>query len=243
MRERLPIHVGIIMDGNGRWAERRGQPRVFGHRAGAAAVRRVVEAAAQLGIEQLTLFAFSTENWKRPADEIGALMLLFKRYLRSEVTRLLDNGVRLRAIGRLHELAPDVRRELERVVRATRQGEGMTLCLAINYGGHSEIVDSCRDLARRAVAGSIHPDDIDEAAVQASLYQPDMPGLDLIIRTGGEMRLSNFLLWQAAYAEISVTPLFWPDFDRQHLEAALEAFAARERRFGALGEPLCATGT
>ncbi|OGQ90043.1 MAG: di-trans,poly-cis-decaprenylcistransferase [Deltaproteobacteria bacterium RIFOXYA12_FULL_58_15] len=235
--EQAPRHVGIIMDGNGRWAERRSQPRVFGHRAGAKAVRSVTEEATRMGIGQLTLFAFSTENWKRPPEEVKALMLLFGRYLRGEEERLLNNGIRLRAVGRLHELPKDVHNELERVMTSTQNGSALTLCLAINYGGHTEIADACKKLAERATSGAIRAEDIDEQAIQDALYQPDMPPLDLVIRTGGEMRLSNFLLWQAAYAELYLTPTYWPDFDGEQLRVAIADFHARNRRFGGLNEP------
>ena len=228
----VPRHVGIIMDGNGRWARRRGKRRVVGHRVAAAAVRRVTEAAAQSAIEQLTLFAFSSENWQRPQAEVRFLMQLVGRFLQGERNRLLANGVRLRAIGRLDELPPEVKRELRRTIQATRCGDRLTLCLAINYGSRKELTDACRHLARRAALGLIVPEAIDEADVESCLYQPDMPPLDLIIRTGGEMRLSNFLLWQAAYAELWVTDACWPDFDEELLRQAIAAFGRRERRFG-----------
>jgi undecaprenyl diphosphate synthase len=235
-RTGIPRHIGIIMDGNGRWALERGRPRIVGHRVGASAVRRGAEAAARLGVGQLTLFAFSTENWKRPADETRFLMRLFLRFLGSDERVLIDRGIRLQAIGRLHELPGEVRSELFRVMESTSRGERFTLCLAVNYGARSEIVDACRALAGRAMAGSVRPSDIDEALFEGALYQPDMPPLDLVIRTGGDMRLSNFLLWQAAYAELWITPDCWPDFSEAHLMRAIDAFATRERRFGALLE-------
>jgi undecaprenyl diphosphate synthase len=230
----FPRHVGIIMDGNGRWAQERGLPRSAGHRAGARTVRLITEHAARLGVRQLTLYAFSSENWSRPEGEVRLLMRLFARYLRSERRRLLRNDIRLRVIGRTAELPPEVREELAESVEATRHGARMTLCLAINYGGRNEIVDACRVLAARAAAGEIEPEGINADAIAANLYQPDMPPLDLIIRTAGEMRLSNFLLWQAAYAELWVTEVPWPQFDAQRLDEALRCFQRRERRFGGL---------
>lgn len=230
----LPRHVGIIMDGNGRWAQRRGKPRVVGHRMGARAVRLVTEAAARMGLAQITLFAFSSENWKRPGEEVRFLMRLFQRFLRAERAHLLANDVRLRVIGRLAGLPLPVRKELADTVGATRCCTGLTLCLAVNYGGRPELVDACRALARQATSGAVAPDEIEESDVEAHLYQPDMPRLDLVIRTGGEMRLSNFLLWQAAYAELWVTPVCWPDFGEEELRQAVAAFQQRERRFGGL---------
>jgi len=229
-------HVGIIMDGNGRWAQERGRSRLFGHRMGALAVRRAVREAARLGIEQLTLFAFSTENWRRPPSEIRFLWRLIRRFLRAEREELRENGIRLRAIGRLGALPGKVRRELRRAIAFTRGGEALTLCLAVNYGSRSEIVDACRQIVRRAVSEKISPEEINEETVGACLYQPDMPPLDLVIRTGGEMRLSNFLLWQAAYAELWVTPVAWPDFGEEHLREAVGDFLRRNRRFGGLPE-------
>jgi undecaprenyl diphosphate synthase len=228
-----PEHVGIIMDGNGRWATRRGRPRAYGHRAGAVTVRRIAEYAARMGIRQLTLFAFSTENWSRPPAEVAALMGLLGAYLRRQRRRLMRNDIRLRAIGRLGELPPAVRRELDVSIRATEINPGMTLCLALNYGGRAELTDAARRLVGLALAGQLH-EEVDESLLSRHLYQPDMPPLDLIIRTGGEMRLSNFLLWQAAYAELLPTPVLWPDFTPEHFRAALADFARRERRFGRL---------
>ncbi len=231
---RKPRHVGIIMDGNGRWALRRQRPRVVGHRVGATAVRKTAETAIRLGIEQLTLFAFSSENWKRPPEEVNYLMRLFLRFLQGERDRLIENGIRLRAIGRLSELPKSVQKALEEAIEASRDCDRLTLCLAVNYGSRCEIVDACRKLAALASAGELCPADIDEAAVEESLYQSDMPPLDLVIRTAGEMRLSNFLLWQAAYAEFWVTPVCWPDFREKHLIEAVNNYGRRERRFGGL---------
>ena len=229
-----PRHVAVIMDGNGRWAARRGLPRRAGHRAGASAVRRTVEVAVAMGLEQLTLYVFSTENWRRPKSEVDALMRLFRRFLRQERRTLLKNGVRLRAIGRLENLPRSVAHALADVIEDTRAGSAMTLCLAVNYGGRAELVDAFRKMARDVASGETAADAVDDVLVEERLYQPDMPPLDLIIRTGGEMRLSNFLLWQAAYAEIWVTPVLWPDFGENDLRAAVAAFRYRDRRFGAL---------
>ena len=229
-----PRHVGIIMDGNGRWAQERGRSRLVGHRMGAVAVRRTVREAVRLGIEQLTLFTFSTENWRRPETEVRFLWRLIRRFLRAECKELRDNGIRLRAIGRLDGLPEEVRNELRRTIAFTSGGGALTLCLAVNYGGRAEVVDACRQIVRRAVSGSLSADEIGEDTLGACLYQPDMPPLDLVIRTGGEMRLSNFLLWQAAYAELWVTAVAWPDFGEEHLRAAVSDFLRRNRRFGGL---------
>ena len=230
----LPRHVAIIMDGNGRWAERRGRRRITGHRVGATAARRTVEAAARMGLEQLTLFAFSTENWQRPEMEVGFLMRLFGRFLRSTRASLRRENIRLRVIGAVDELPGVLVEELRRSEEHTRQCDGMTLCLAVNYGARLEIVEACKRLVRLACAGGLTAEEVDEAAVEAGFFQPDMPPLDMIIRTGGEQRLSNFLLWQAAYAEIWITPVCWPDFGESNLREAVSTFRQRERRFGAL---------
>ena len=227
------------MDGNGRWAERRGLPRRAGHRAGARAVRRTVEAAVAMGLEQLTLYVFSTENWRRPKEEVDALMRLFRKFLRQERRTLLKNGVRLLAIGQTERLPLPVRHALAETIEDTRTGRAMTLCLAVNYGGRAELVDAVRRVARAVASGETAVEAVDDALLEACLYQPDMAPLDLIIRTGGEMRLSNFLLWQAAYAEIWVTPVLWPDFGEDDLRAAVSAFQFRDRRFG--GRPATAT--
>jgi undecaprenyl diphosphate synthase len=228
----MPLHVGVIMDGNGRWAVRRGLPREAGHRAGARTVEAITEAAAQLGLRQLTLFAFSSENWARPPREVALLMALFARYLASEQPRLLENNIRLRAIGRIAQLPRRVQRELGQTMRETRDCSGMTLCLAVNYGARNELLDAFHGLASDLAAGRLDQSQIDESAVASRLYQPDMPPLDLIIRTGGEMRLSNFLLWQAAYAEMWFTQTLWPDFTEEELKRALAEFNGRARRFG-----------
>jgi undecaprenyl diphosphate synthase len=228
--EQLPAHVAIIMDGNGRWAAQRHLPRVEGHRAGIDSVRDVVETSARLGIGVLTLYAFSMENWKRPRAEVNTLMLLLKRYIRLELSTLLKNNIQFRVIGRSDELAPDVQRELEIGLRQTAGNTGMIFNIALNYGGRAEIVDA----AKRAIGAGIHPDDLDERRFGELLYTAGQPDPDLLIRTSGEMRVSNFLLWQIAYAEIWVTETLWPDFRRRHLLEAVLAYQKRDRRYGGI---------
>jgi undecaprenyl diphosphate synthase len=229
-----PFHVGIILDANGRWATQRGRRRNVGHRVGAEAVRRTTEAAARMGLRQLTFFVFSSENWKRPPEEVDFLMRLFRRFLRAEADGMRRNDIRFRVIGRIHELPGRLADEIALAESTTRSCRGMTLCLAMNYGGRNEILDACRRLVKSAACREINADDIDEHVFTDRLYQPDMPPLDLIIRTGGEMRLSNFLLWQAAYAEFYATPVCGPDFGEEHLMQAIADFRRRTRRFGAL---------
>jgi undecaprenyl diphosphate synthase len=236
--EQLPAHVAIIMDGNGRWAAQRHLPRVEGHRAGIASVRDVVETAARIGIEALTLYAFSVENWKRPRSEINTLMLLLKRYIRLELNTLHRNDIRFGVIGRIDALSADVRHELDLGIRQTESNRGMRFNIALNYGGRTEIVDA----ARRAIAAGIAPDDLDERQFAGFLYTAGQPDPDLLIRTSGEMRVSNFLLWQIAYAEIWVTDTLWPDFRRRDLMEALIAYQKRERRYGGLTRPSVALG-
>jgi undecaprenyl diphosphate synthase len=228
--DRLPAHVAIIMDGNGRWAALRHLPRVEGHRNGITAVREAIETSARLGIEVLTLYAFSVGNWKRPRTEVSTLMSLLKRYLRSELDTLLENNIRFKVIGRREELAPDVLRELEAAAARTATNTGMQFNIALNYGGRAEIVDA----ARRAIAEGLSPDTLDEEAFGRLLYTGGQPDPDLLIRTSGEMRVSNFLLWQIAYAEIWVTDTFWPDFRRRHLLEAILDFQKRNRRYGGI---------
>ena len=228
--ERLPVHVAVIMDGNGRWAAQRHLPRVEGHRAGIDAVRDTVETAARLGIQVLTLYAFSVENWKRPAAEVGTLMLLLKRYLRSELNTLLKNDIRFRVIGRMEELASDIQDELHLAIDRTAKNSGMLFNIALNYGGRAEIVDA----ARRAIEAGVRPQDLDEERFARFLYTAGQPDPDLLIRTSGEMRVSNYLLWQIAYAEIYVTETLWPDFRRRHLLEAVLAYQKRERRYGGI---------
>ncbi len=228
--DRLPRHVAIIMDGNGRWAGQRHLPRVEGHRAGIDAVRDVVETSARLGLEVLTLYAFSIENWKRPATEVSTLMMLLKRYLRSELSTLLRNNIRFKVIGRPEALSPDVLSELSDAERKTAANTGMLFNIALNYGGRSEIVDA----VRRALAAGLEPQDVDEERFSGLLYTAGQPDPDLLIRTSGEMRVSNFLLWQIAYAEIWVTDTLWPDFRCRHLLEAVLAYQKRERRYGGI---------
>jgi undecaprenyl diphosphate synthase len=235
--DRLPEHVAIIMDGNGRWAAQRHLPRVEGHRAGIEAVRDTVECAARLGIKVLTLYAFSVENWKRPKSEVSTLMLLLKRYLRSELSTLLRNDIRFSVIGRIEELAPDIQAELREAIARTASNRGMLFNIALNYGGRAEIVDA----ARRAIESGIRPEDLDEARFASFLYTAGQPDPDLMIRTSGEMRVSNYLLWQIAYAEIYVTDTLWPDFRRRHLIDAVLAYQKRERRYGGIPSPAAAT--
>jgi len=228
----LPRHVAVIMDGNGRWAERRGQPRIFGHRAGMKSVRAVIEAAGDLGIGALTLYAFSKENWKRPLAEVEALMGLLRRYMKSEREELIERGARIEAIGDLDQLERAARTELDRLIEATAHCDRLRVTLALSYGGRAEIVEAARRIARAAVAGSLDPQSLDEPAFARFLYSPDLPDPDLLVRTSGEMRISNFLLWQIAYAELYVTETLWPDFGREAFFEAIEDYQSRERRFG-----------
>jgi undecaprenyl diphosphate synthase len=229
-----PAHLAVIMDGNGRWAERRGLIRIRGHQAGVDAVRETVTACAELGLASLTLYAFSRENWKRPTMEVKGLMQLLRVFLRRERKTLLDNGIRLAAIGRLADLPDRARDAISETVAATAHGDGMLLRLALSYGGRTEIADALRAALVDARAGRLAPEDVDEETLRRYLYDPVTPDPDLVIRTAGEMRLSNFLLWQASYAELYVTDVCWPDFRREHLMAALAAYAGRRRKFGGL---------
>ncbi len=231
-RSRMPRHIGIIMDGNGRWARRRGFPRVEGHRRGERTVKEIVRACGELGIEYLTLYTFSAENWRRPEDEVRALMGLLEIVARREIQELHRSGVRLRVLGRVHDLPPNLQQLLIHGVELTRENKGLTLSLALNYGGRAEIVDAARKLASKVARGILQPEDINEESLARELYAPDMPDPDLVIRTGGEVRLSNFLLWQAAYSEIWVTDVLWPDFGRAELAEGIRSFQSRERRFG-----------
>ena len=234
--DRLPRHVAIIMDGNGRWAGQRHLPRVEGHRAGIDSVRDVVETSARLGLDVLTLYAFSVENWKRPATEVSTLMMLLKRYLRLELSTLLRNNIRFKVIGRTEALAPDVLEELHAAERKTATNTGMLFNIALNYGGRTEIIDA----ARRAMASGLEPHDLDEDRFASFLYTAGQPDPDLLIRTSGEMRVSNFLLWQIAYAEIWVTDTLWPDFRCRHLLEGVLAYQKRDRRFGGITPPVAA---
>lgn len=229
---KVPQHVAIIMDGNGRWARRRGLPRIKGHEAGAESVRAVLRACEKAGVKYLTLYAFSSENWIRPRSEVMALMDLLRRFLRRYERELHEHGIRLRAMGRLEDLPAPVRRELERVIAATAKHRKGQLILALSYGGRAELVDAARRIAERVQDGALRAAAITEDTVRQHLYLPDVPDPDLIIRTSGEKRLSNFLLWQASYAELYFTDVLWPDFREEDFFRALEDYARRERRFG-----------
>jgi undecaprenyl diphosphate synthase len=234
----VPRHVAIIMDGNGRWAEQRGLLRAEGHAAGAESVREVTRACRRMGVEVLTLYSFSTENWARPNEEVDALMALLERYLRDELDELATNGVRLRAIGELDRLPAGVRRLLDSVSQATADRTGLQLVLALSYGSRDEIVTAVRHIARDVATGWLAPEAIDAELISGRLYTAELPDPDLLIRTSGEQRLSNFLLWQLAYAELYVTDVLWPDFRRPDLEAAFQSFGSRQRRFGKTGAQL-----
>jgi undecaprenyl diphosphate synthase len=231
---RLPGHIAMIMDGNGRWARERGLERVEGHVRGAETVRRVVEECCRLGIGQLTLYSFSSENWKRPQREVDFLMSLLRQYLIAERPEIMEQNIRFRVIGRRADLAPEVIREIEETERISSGNTGLTLALAVNYGSRSELVDAVRSIAERVRRGELEPAAIDEATISDSLYTAGMPDPDLLIRTAGEMRVSNYLLWQISYAELWVTPVCWPDFTTEVFHGALRDYAGRERRFGGL---------
>src|SRR6266403_3282377 len=232
--DRLPRHVAVIMDGNGRWAAQRGQPRIAGHRAGVEAVRAAVDTGARLGLGALTLYAFSTENWKRPRYEIDALMRMLRRYLRLELEELDRQNIRFQTIGRTGALAKTVRSEIEKATERTAKNTGMILAVALNYGSRAEIVDASRAAVRRLLDEGNAPDELTEERIANELYTRNLPELDLLVRTSGEMRISNFLLWQAAYSEIYVTDTLWPDFRRVHLLEAVVDYQGRNRRFGGL---------
>ena len=239
----LPRHIGIIMDGNGRWAAARGLPRFEGHRRGVEAVRRTVRAAGELGVGCLTLYSFSSENWSRPAQEVSDLMGLLKRYIRNDLTELHKSGVRVRIIGRRDDLTPDIRALLIEAEELTKDNRNLTLVVAFNYGSRQEIAEAARRLAQKAVAGAIDPTTIDVSSLSRELYTADIPDPDLIIRTSGEQRLSNFLMWQSAYAELVFLPVLWPDFDKASMEEALGQYALRERRFGGVSAANVKTGS
>ena len=229
----VPRHVAVIMDGNGRWAKQRGQPRIFGHRAGAESLRAILRACRDHGVEYLTVYVFSTENWIRPRDEVTGLMALLKTFLKKDEHELHENQVRLRVTGRIQELPKAVRAELERVMVATRSYAKGQLILARSYGGRMELVDAVRAIAAAAQAGELDPARIDEATISRHLYLPDVPDPDLMIRTSGELRLSNFLLWELSYAEFYFTETLWPDFREPDFAKALAEYARRQRRYGA----------
>jgi undecaprenyl diphosphate synthase len=232
--EQLPGHVAVIMDGNGRWAQNRGKPRTVGHRKGIQSVRAVVEEGCRIGLGQLTLYCLSSENWKRPPRELTFLLRLFRHFLRVERAELMEQNVRLRMIGRRDGLPAEVLRELDLTVRQTGGNTGMTLCLAVNYGGRTEIADAARRLAEEVRAGRLDPAHVDEARLASYLDTAGMPDPDLLVRTAGELRVSNFLLWQISYAELYVTDVLWPDFRGDDLLAACRAYASRQRKFGGL---------
>jgi undecaprenyl diphosphate synthase len=229
----LPRHIAIIMDGNGRWAQARGLPRIAGHRRGAEAVRRAVAAAGEIGIPYLTLFGFSSENWKRSSTEIDDLMGLLRHYLRREIAELQRGGARLKIIGQLDRLAPDIVGLIDRAMQLTRNNSAVTLTIALSYGGRAEIVAAVRSIAREVAEASLVVEAIDEACFGRHLFTADLPDPDLLIRTSGEQRISNFLLWQCAYAELVFTKTLWPDFAKSDLEQAVDEYCGRERRYGA----------
>ena len=234
-REKLPRHVAIILDGNGRWAEHRNLPRFAGHRAGVETVRSIVQLSGELGIQALTLFAFSSENWRRPKKEVGLLMDLFLSALEREVNKLHDTGVRLRIIGDVSAFPKKLQQRIHDSMAKTRDNQGLTLNIAANYGGKWDIVQAVRKLAEQIEAGTLKSNDIDEAIISEQLTLSDLPEPDLFIRTGGEQRISNFLIWQLAYSELYFTHTLWPDFDREEYAKALQSFASRQRRFGQTG--------
>ncbi len=233
--EMVPTHVAIIMDGNGRWAEQRKRPRLFGHKAGVDSVRIIVEAARKIGVKHLTLYAFSTENWQRPGVEVKGLMSLLKTYLQAELEKMLTNQIRLECFGQMSRLPQDVQQILQRVIEKTRHCQGMRLNLALSYGSRAEIIDAVKCIGKKCSDGTLNPEEIDAIVFDNHLYSSGQSDPDLLIRTGGEKRLSNFLLWQISYAEIYFTDIMWPDFREQELKDALQEFARRQRRFGKTG--------
>ena len=230
----VPRHVAIIMDGNGRWAQQHKLPRLSGHEAGRKAVKKVVQAAIEQGVRYLTLYAFSVENWQRPREEVQGLMGLLRLVLREEMAEMGREGVRLRAIGRLQDLPEAVRQELEAAIENTKSNTKLDLILALSYGSRVEITEATKAIARQVKAGQLDPERIDETTISSHLYTRDLPDPDLLVRTSGEMRISNFMLWQISYAEIHVTPVLWPDFGKEQFGAALADYARRERRFGGI---------
>ena len=232
--ERLPHHIAVIMDGNGRWAKMRGKPRIFGHKAGAESVRATLDTCARLQIEAVTLYAFSTENWRRPKAEVSGLMAMMKRYIRNEIDEVRSNNIRFQPIGDIDGLSPDVQKELTWAVDQTAGNTGMILSVALNYGGRAEIIKACRSAALPLIEHGETVDKLSEADIERNLYTHGLPEVDLMIRTSGELRISNFLLWQLAYSEIHVTPTLFPDFRRKHIFEAIIDFQKRERRYGGL---------
>ena len=233
-RATIPRHVAIIMDGNGRWAQKRGLPRIEGHRRGVTSVRSIVEEASRLGLQQLTLFCFSSENWKRPPRELTLLMHLLKQYLVEERREIQRQGLRFKVIGKLHELEPVIQKEMQKTIEVSAGNDGMTLCLAVNYGARQEITEAIQKIAAQVREGRINPEDISEKTVADHLMTATMPDPDLVIRTASEFRISNFLLWQISYSELWVTEKHWPEFREEEFREALRAFAIRDRRFGGL---------
>jgi undecaprenyl diphosphate synthase len=236
MQSNLPVHVAVIMDGNGRWARSRGLERLEGHWQGYRTLKKIVYAADEIGIRYLTVYGFSSENWRRPAGEVSGLMALMYAAMRAEIEDLVRNGIRVRVIGRMSELPDELREEFEHAMRLTEDYTRMTFTLAINYGGRAEIVDAVRSIVADVSSGALSAESIGESEISARLYAPDTPDPDLLIRTAGEMRLSNYLLWQSAYSELWVTPVYWPDFTPDMLQEALMDYSKRTRRFGAVVE-------
>ncbi|HVJ47772.1 isoprenyl transferase [Desulfitobacterium sp.] len=234
--QHLPRHIAIIMDGNGRWAKKRGLPRKMGHSAGVEALRDVVKTCSNLGVEVLTVYAFSTENWRRPKEEVGILMSLLTEYLRRELRELHENKVKIKTLGDISLLPIEAQKELVKATKQTESNSGLILNLALNYGGRAEITRALRKLGEEILQGKLTPEEIDEQRISSSLYTADLPDPDLLIRTSGEMRLSNFMLWQLAYTEIVVTEQLWPDFNPQTLLAAIKTYQQRERRFGGINK-------
>ena len=237
----LPQHVAIIMDGNGRWAKSKGLPRLEGHRRGEKSAKATIKEARKLGIPYLTLFAFSTENWKRPPKEVSALMRMFHRVLDNEIKDLFENDIRLRIIGQRENLDPKIQKLIESAEKKTENCTGMTLCMALSYGGRGEIVDAAKSLAKDVASGTLNPEDITQETLSSRLYAPDIPDPDLLIRTSGESRISNFLLWQCAYSEICISPVFWPDFNEDEFHRCINEFSNRDRRFGMTDEQCAAS--
>lgn len=237
-----PSHIAIIMDGNGRWAVRQGQPRTYGHMKGVAVVEKITEFCAKIGIKALTLYSFSTENWKRPAEEVNFLMAIFNEYMRSKLQKFLDNDIRFNVMGRVAELPEQVRATIEKTKAATAGCGGMLLNLAVNYSGRAEIADAAAKIASEAAAAGRAPENIDESYIRNYLYMPGLGDPELLIRTSNEFRISNFLLWQIAYSEIHITPKLWPEFDEADLAAAIRDYNSRERRFGGLGPAAASRG-
>ena len=230
----IPVHIAVVMDGNGRWAELRGLSRIHGHLEGRNATKRCIETCADIGVKALSMYAFSVENWKRPAHEVEALIALIEGALREEIDELDANNIRFMASGRLHELPASLQDAIAESRDRTRENTGLTLNILVNYGGRAEIADAARKLATQAAAGDLDPATIDEALLSGSLYAPQLPDPDLVVRPGGENRISNFLLWEIAYSEIVVMPVLWPDFDDEHLLQAITEYNHRQRRFGGL---------